>query len=466
MARIISLVAICCCIFSVYADISLSGIVKKKGGTAGIGGATVTLAKVSGLSASTGPDGSFLLADGVQVKNQAFVGEDVRIVCNNSVIRFSSPLSGAKGCISLFSAAGERIFFHQFASRSRETVALTLPRTGSGIYLLSITINGTEYTHTVARVGGQIHFRSTDAGKYTRNPAYALEKIAATDPVDTLVVSKTGYKTARLPVASYLQNNLSIELDSASSTSGCTREIILVAVKTYLDALEAADPSLMDKTDDAKYTENLKVSAMGEGIWKTKIKVNFHRDFCDVDSCKAYTEIIDNVSDHPYNIGAQLQLNDEGKITVVSALVADSGDWALKTKSDFTKQYTISSGENWSVIPVDKQDTRATIKAAGDAYLDDFKDSTKVKVPWGTPCARLEGSMYTGNANNLEAPNTSCNVGVPQGLDMLNRIYVIDVDMGTVDIFCKFGGSMPDSHLFRVENGKLRFVHTISIQGK
>lgn len=105
------------------------------------------------------------------------------------------------------------------------------------------------------------------------------------------------------------------------------------------------------------------------------------------------------------------------------------------------------------------------IKAAGDAYLDLFDDET-VKVPWGSPCARLEGAAYTGNKNNLNDPNQSCNVGVPSGVMINNRVYVIDVDMGTVNIFCKFGGAMPDSHLFRVENGKLRFVHTISIQDK
>jgi hypothetical protein len=278
------------------------------------------------------------------------------------------------------------------------------------------------------------------------------------------VALKSGYVTKKIPVESYTKQDIAIELDSSAGAGGaCTRESLDAIAETYVKALEAGDPKLMDLATDAKYIENMKASSMGEGIWKTKIKVNFHRNIIDVDSCKLYIEIIDNVSSHPYNIGTQIKVMG-GKVAEVSALVADSGDWLLKGKSDFTTMYTLSSGEKWTIIPAEKRNDRKTIQAAGDAYLDLFNDKN-VAVPWGTPCARLEGAMYTGNKSNLEDPTSSCNVGVPSGVKINDRHYVIDVDMGTVDIFCKFGGSMPDSHLFRVENGKLRFVHTISIQG-
>jgi hypothetical protein len=36
--------------------------------------------------------------------------------------------------------------------------------------------------------------------------------------------------------------------------------------------------------------------------------------------------------------------------------------------------------------------------------------------------------------------------------------------MGTVNIFCRFGRppGMPDSHTFRLVNGKIRYVHTLT----
>jgi hypothetical protein len=114
--------------------------------------------------------------------------------------------------------------------------------------------------------------------------------------------------------------------------------------------------------------------------------------------------------------------------------------------------------ENWDPIPAAKQDTRAVIQAAGDAYFNRF-DNVNITVPWGTPCARLEGGAYTG-ANNLTGE--TCDLGSPSTTKVTNRRYVIDEVMGSVDIFLGFPGldrsqgdkPMPDSHLFRVEGGQ------------
>ena len=52
---------------------------------------------------------------------------------------------------------------------------------------------------------------------------------------------------------------------------------------------------------------------------------------------------------------------------------------------------------------------------------------------------------------------TSCQI--------LKRDYLVDVDMGTVNIFCRFGRppGMPYSHTFRLINGKIRYVHTLTL---
>jgi hypothetical protein len=41
--------------------------------------------------------------------------------------------------------------------------------------------------------------------------------------------------------------------------------------------------------------------------------------------------------------------------------------------------------------------------------------------------------------------------------------HVIDEAVGSVDVFLNFAGGMPDSHEFRVEGGKLRYVHAITV---
>lgn len=78
---------------------------------------------------------------------------------------------------------------------------------------------------------------------------------------------------------------------------------------------------------------------------------------------------------------------------------------------------------------------------------------------------RLEGGAYTGK----DSPADSCEVGVPSGVNIVNRRFIVDPVMGTVQVFCTFGAGSPgggsgapDSHLFRVEKGKLRYVHTLT----
>jgi hypothetical protein len=120
-----------------------------------------------------------------------------------------------------------------------------------------------------------------------------------------------------------------------------------------------------------------------------------------------------------------------------------------------TGTYSWASREKWDAIPT-------------NAYCDLFNDKN-VKVPWGTPCARLEGGMYTGKGQESD----SCNVGVPNGVELVNRQYVIDEEYGTVDIMTHFGGTvgsiggagLSNSHEFRLEDGKLRYVHTLSSCG-
>jgi hypothetical protein len=112
-----------------------------------------------------------------------------------------------------------------------------------------------------------------------------------------------------------------------------------------------------------------------------------------------------------------------------------------------------------------QRDTRATLVAAANAYLDAFLEGKKDLVPWGYPCNRTEGGAHTGNGS----PMDSCDVGVPAGVNIANRRFIVDETIGSVVVYCTFGAGgpnggsgAPDTHLFRIENGKLRYVHTLT----
>ncbi len=211
--------------------------------------------------------------------------------------------------------------------------------------------------------------------------------------------------------------------------------------------------SLKILSDSVTYNENDKAKDFKTGLLSQPLKIDHSRHLLDTTACATYTEVIVTDPKHPYVIGTQIRLTD-GKVTKIESIVTDKDDWLFNANG--TLKYALQ--EKWDEIPVEKRDTRAAIQAGADAYCNLFKDKT-VKVPWGTPCARLEGGSYTGKGS----PTDSCNVGVPSDTDLKDRRYVIDETVGAVDVFLKFGpGSIPDSHEFRLENGKLRFVHTMT----
>jgi hypothetical protein len=248
-------------------------------------------------------------------------------------------------------------------------------------------------------------------------------------------------------------------LSNAAST-GCTRKSLQETMGKYLEALEKGNPSLMPLASDAKYIENRKEITFGEGIWQAPLAIDFQRSLLDVDICETFSEIIHTSSSHPYVIGTRLKIVN-GKIAEVESLVTDEDDWLFNAEN----YLKYSSTEKWDIIPPDKRTDRETLIQVASDYFDIFEDySAFSKVPWGIPCVRIEGGAYTNPQND---PNPSCTVGVPKGggVPMTNRHYIVDVDRGAVIGFVDFGGpdGLPDAHTFRLENGKLRYVHTITV---
>lgn len=246
----------------------------------------------------------------------------------------------------------------------------------------------------------------------------------------------------------------------AAAKAECTRADLQGKVDNYLNALRKGDSSLMILASGAKYIENRKEIPFDEGIWQKALNIDFHRSILDVESCETFTEIIHTSSDHPYVLGTRLKIVDN-KISEVEALVTDQGDW-LFNGENYLKY---SSQEKWSILPPPQRSDKQTLVNAANAYFDIFADpSAPNRVPWGIPCARLEGGIYT-NPNN--DPKASCTGGPPLegSVNITNRRFIVDLDMGTVVGLVDFGeeNGWPDSHMFRLENGKVRYVHTLTV---
>jgi hypothetical protein len=207
-----------------------------------------------------------------------------------------------------------------------------------------------------------------------------------------------------------------------------------------------------------KFLENMSETTKEKGLWNTALPIALHRSIFDVARCKTFTEVIITEGGHPYVLGTRLTVKD-GKISEIDSLVTDQGDWLFNAQ-DYLKY---SSAEDWPVLPVDSRVSRQDLIDAGNQYFDFVFMDKFIRPPWGTPCARLEGGAYTNTKND---DKDNCQIPGPLGeLFIVNRTYVVDEEMGAVNVFCRFGNStgMPDSHTFRLVNGRYRWIHTLSV---
>jgi hypothetical protein len=234
----------------------------------------------------------------------------------------------------------------------------------------------------------------------------------------------------------------------------CTRDGLQAATDLYLAAQAKGDPSGMPLAKGLAYIENMQVVDIKSGVIQKPMKMDFHRTLIDPATCQSFTEVIVTDKTHPYVLGTRLRVNHD-KIAEIESMVTQQGDW-LFNADNYMKW---SPNEDWGVIPPEQRDTRDTLVAAANAYLDAFLEGKVDAVPWGYPCNRTEGGLRTGKG----LPEDSCQVGVPSGVNIVARRFLVDESIGAVVAFCNFGvGGLPDTHLFRVEKGKLRFVHTLT----
>jgi len=245
---------------------------------------------------------------------------------------------------------------------------------------------------------------------------------------------------------------------SMRAEDACTRQTLVAAADSYIAAQKAGDLSKMKLADKVKYSEDMSETTKDKGIWNTALPIAHHLSIYDVARCKTFTEII-VTEGHQYVLGVRLKVAKDGRVSEIDSMVTDKDDW-LFNADDYLKY---SKAEDWSVLPVDDRVTRQDLIDAGNQYFDFVFLDKFARAPWGPPCARLEGGAYTNPEGN---DKDNCQIPAPLGeMFMVNRSYVVDEEMGTVNVWCRFANEngMPDSHLFRLVKGRYRYIHTLSV---
>ena len=252
---------------------------------------------------------------------------------------------------------------------------------------------------------------------------------------------------------------------ATNAQAQCSRETLQKIADTYVTAQKDGKAALLPLAKGASYAENNRVMDIRQGVLAGALKVDFTRSFHDTTQCATFTELVAATDPHPYVIHTRIEATKGGKVSKMESVVTDAGDWVFGA----TEHLAVTRSQDWGEIPKDKRDSRAVLQAAADAYLDNWGDP-QLPVPHGTPCARLEGRVNTGAKN--PAGNT-CDMGAfPQKLKVSHRRYVIDETLGAVSVFHDFpwldAGLPPDqgtpaSETFRVEGGKNRYIHEVTV---
>ncbi|KAH5309945.1 hypothetical protein HBI08_220170 [Parastagonospora nodorum] len=242
------------------------------------------------------------------------------------------------------------------------------------------------------------------------------------------------------------------------ATAECTRAGLLSAAQSYLAAQTAGKPgALALATTNFTYQQNNKVLDIAKGLLSTPYAITLNRSTADTVACASYTMWISTSGAKPFVVSTQLRHanNDTGTISMIDTVAATTGDLFFDAK----KTLGYIQKEDWSDIAEGQRPSRELSKKVGDAYLDMWTDKNAAdSIPWGTQCERVEGSSYT----------SPCGASLPRGGSAKKnglRRYVIDEVMGSVDVLCQFDslGAWPDSHEIRVVDGKVKYVHTVTV---
>ena len=250
------------------------------------------------------------------------------------------------------------------------------------------------------------------------------------------------------------------------ASAACTRESLQQLTDTYVNAQTIGNATLLPMAERFYYGENDLPRNMAEGILAEAVTPDFTRSFVDTTECATFTEFVAATHAHPYVIHTRMEVNDENEVTVMESVVTDEGDWVFGA----AEHLAVTREEDWSEIPEDQRDMRGVLKAAAEAYINNWGDPY-LPVPHGTPCSRLEGRINTATR---DPAGQTCTMGAfPQPINTGNRRFVIDEAMGAVSIFHNFSwldaglgpyhSGTPASQTFRVEGGMNRYIHEVTV---
>lgn len=241
----------------------------------------------------------------------------------------------------------------------------------------------------------------------------------------------------------------------------CQWAVLRDRADTYLYSQETGE--IDEAFVAAAYRENGKPLNITTGMVSKPLKIEETRSIFDQDECKTYTEIVVTDAAQPYVIGTQISYTEQVDtstvlVATVDSVVTTTGDLNFNASRWLEHFSGFGWGDQWPIIAEAKRDSRDVVKKIVDTYLDALAGSSTAAPVFAADCTKQVGSEL--------AASCADGLPVPAGMGSSNAVrqYVFEDSLGAISVLVRSAeDAVPESFLFRVEDGKLKHILSLKV---
>ncbi|MBN1238503.1 MAG: hypothetical protein JXB36_08365 [Gammaproteobacteria bacterium] len=273
----------------------------------------------------------------------------------------------------------------------------------------------------------------------------------------------------------------------------CSRACLTGLMDTFLEALEARDPSDLPLAPSMRYTENGQDIALDDGLWKTFTRSSGYRLYVP-DTDAGQVVFLGVIGENEESVIAHFRMKVEGRqIAEVEALLARGSTMAALENLVEPKPIYLET------LPPDQRRSRADMIAITNAYFTGLDtENSGANVPFHEDCQRQENGVILANSPDPDAgemQRLGCKAQFDTGFSTIvtdvreRRFVAIDEERGlsyalvffdhdgspktmggvggvTRDVQAPFNRPMTlmIGELFKIVDGRIRQIEAIIVQ--
>lgn len=159
--------------------------------------------------------------------------------------------------------------------------------------------------------------------------------------------------------------------------------------ETYRGALAARNPAMLPLSDGVRYTENMQVLPLPEGLWSTATGTE-EPQITLLDPVNSSIAMLGLALEHgePVGLGTRIKL-EEGEVTEIESLVVREGSMIFKPEG------MRGTPLHFGPVAPESRSSRAELQAAADSYFSGIELNSGEIIPAREDCIRMENGVQT-----------------------------------------------------------------------